>query len=297
MKHLPQRRQPEHYPYHCPLPTRFADMDLWQHLNNASLIALHGEAAQAWLCHTLGPQAWRPAEHDGPTLALRHNATDFIAESHYPAPLSAGVRLLGHDAQGLRLATALFQHGQCVGLHESHWAAWQHGQVVALPHAWRAALGDADTEPADAPAAPDTPGLDQMHWHTRLATRFGDTDARHMASDASLARFAEQLRVGFLSERLGEQRQQVPGHTPTGFMVGHVALRWLRRAGRPPAAWSAGGRVLRVGERSIGVQGALFDDAGQCHALAESVLVCIDRASRRSVALPPALREALGQVG
>lgn len=305
MKHHPERRELAHYPTRFTLPTRYADMDLWQHLNNASLIGLHGEALQRWLCEALGTEAWRPAA-EGPVLALQHSATDFVAESHYPAALEAGVRPVALDAQGLVLASALFQHGRCVGLHEARFTGWLHGVPAGLPAAVHAALAAspaapptavpaasptapsaAATDDASDPATPPTPA--QMAWHTPLATRFGDTDARGQASDASLARFAEQLRVSFLTERLGALRH----HGDIGFMVGRVALRWWRRSGRPPATWQAGSRVTRVGERSIGLQGALFDEGGTCHASAESVLVCIDRASRRSTPLPEALRAVL----
>lgn len=286
------RRDPGHYPTRYTLPTRFADMDLWQHLNNASLIGLHGEAVQRWLGETLGPEAWRPVA-DAPVLALLHGATDFVAESHYPAPLEAGVRLAACDAQGLTLATALFQQGRCVGLHEARLATWQHGVAVDLPPALLAALPALPApEPGSASPADAPPSRDRMAWHTTLATRFGDTDARGMASDASLARFAEQLRVSFLTEQLGELRHA----GSTGFMVGRVALRWWHRGTRPPAAWQAGGRITRIGERSISLQGALFDEAGTCHASAESVLVCIDRHTRRSTPLPEGLRAALGAV-
>ena len=292
MKHLPERLDPAHYPTRFTLPTRFADMDQWQHLNNSALISLHGEAVQRWLCDAFGTDAWRPAT-DGPVLALQHNATDFIAESHFPAPLEAGVRLLAHDDQGLVLATALFQQGHCVGLHEATLTGWQHGRPAGLPAGLRAGLPAAPAAGPARPAAdagtdhPPTP--EAMTWRTTLATRFGDVDARGHASDVSFARLAEQLRVDFLTRQLGAMRDQ----DATSFTVGRVALRWWQRGGLPQAAWQAGGRVLRVGERSISVQGALFDDSGTCHASAESVLVCIDRRSRRSTPLPEALRAML----
>jgi len=303
MNHPDPRRtpahDPAHYPARCSLPTRFADMDLWQHLNNAALIGLHGEAVQRWLAETLGPEAWRPVA-DVPVLALLHGATDFVAESHYPAPIEAGMRLTARDGQGLTLATALFQQGRCVGLHAARLVAWRHGVPVDLPATLLAALPAAEPEqaPIDVPATPSTtladapPDRDRMAWHTTLATRFGDTDARGMASDASLARFAEQMRVSFLTEQLGELRHA----GSTGFMVGRVALRWWHRGTRPPSAWQAGGRITRVGERSISLQGALFDEAGTCHASADSVLVCIDRHTRRSTPLPEGLRATLGAV-
>jgi len=305
------RRRADAYPLAGALSPRFADMDRWQHLNNAALIGLHGEVALQALARLLGPDLWRP----GPArLLLRASQTDFLAESHYPAPLATGARLLGLDAQGLHLATALFQQGRCVGLQRAVWApSGAEPQDTPWPPAWADALADAlatsqATSQASAlaakPAPPDAsneapalllppapavvPTLAQMDWQTTLPLRFADTDACGLVADATLARLAEQLRVGLVA-RLGAAL--VAGGN-TGFMVAQVALRWLQR-GPAPEAFTAGSRVTRVGERSIGLQGALFDARGACVAMADSVLVCIDRASRRSTALPPALRQAL----
>lgn len=305
------RHRADVYPLAGAISPRFADMDRWQHLNNAALIGLHGEVALQALSGVLGPDLWRP----GPTsLLLRASQTDFLAESHYPAPLATGARLLGLDPQGLHLATALFQHGQCVGLHRAVWGpscAGAAGPPSPLhspppwpPH-WEHALACAL---ASAPALPGVPGdagalllpgppglaptLAQMAWQTTLPLRFADTDARGLVADATLARLAEQLRVGLVAQLATTLTTGGNTSGNTGFMVAQVALRWLQR-GPAPEAFTAGSRVTRVGERSIGLQGALFDADGACVATADSVLVCIDRASRRSTTLPQALRQAL----
>ena len=144
MKKTLWRRQADAYPLRGELAPRFSDLDLWQHLNNAALIALHGEACQRWLRTVLGADVWR---RKAPLLAARRLATDFLAEAHYPEPLTTGVRLLGVDGDGFCLGSALFQHGTCVGLHEVHISAWQHGLPAPLPaevaDALRAEIGRA----------------------------------------------------------------------------------------------------------------------------------------------------------
>jgi acyl-CoA thioesterase FadM len=113
------------------------------------------------------------------------------------------------------------------------------------------------------------------------------SDARGQTSDTSLARYAEQSRGQFLTQTVGAGRLA----SPTGFIVGHGATRWLVR-GRPPAAWQVGCVVTRIGERSMAVRSALFDSE-QCHAVCDTVMVVIDRDSRRSTTLPVAARDLL----
>lgn len=280
------------YPWTGQIAPRFADMDRWQHLNNAALIGLHGEVALQALMQLLGPGLWRP----GSQAPLLHaSRTDFLAESHYPEALAAGARLLCLDAQGLHLATALFQQGRCVGLHQAVFCP-----EGGCPPDWAQALASTGVGTGTPALGPDTaatwlppppaaaPTLAQMAWQTSLPLRFADTDARGLVADATLARLAEQLRVGLVG-RLGAA---VMASGDTGFMVAQVALRWLQR-GPAPEAFTGGSRLTRVGERSIGLQGALFGPDGRCVATADSVLVCISRSSRRSTPLPPALRQAL----
>jgi acyl-CoA thioester hydrolase len=294
MKNDAWRRQYSGYPVHGELLPRLTDVDLWQHLNNAALISMHDENCQRWLRGLFGAAVWRET---APLIATVSNATDFLAEAHYPAPLATGVRLLGHDAAGFRLGSALFQGGHCVGLHQATLALWSDGQPAPMTEAVADALHSAaalqPALPHEARLAPPPvlagplPALDEFPWTLRLDSRFADNDARSQTSDVSLARYAEQARVQFLTQTFGAQRMG----SSTGFVVGHVALRWLARR-RAPLAWQVGCAVTRVGERSVGVRSVLFDGAVPV-AVGDTVLVVIDRETRRSSALPPSWRDLL----
>jgi len=288
------RRQPSSYTLQGELMPRYTDVDLWQHLNNAALISMHDETCQRWLRGVFGARVWRQAE---PAIATSAQATDFLAEGQYPEPLATGTRLLGFDAQSFRLGSALFQNGSCIGLHEATLAVWDKGLPVALPSAVTDALHAAATrqhEPpaldSAAPASPvpgPVPSIGDLPWQIALSSRFSDSDARSQTSDASVARYAEQTRVEFLTQAFGDMRRA----STTGFIVGHVAARWLQRR-RPAAEWRSGCGITRLGERSITVRGALFD-GDVCHAVYDTVMVVIDRKTRRSAALPDDSRALL----
>ena len=297
MKTQAWRRQPAAYPDAGTVQPRVTDLDAWQHLNNVSQIGLHGELLQHWLLSHLGPDLWRSTS---PVLAMRASATDFLAEAHYPTPLATGARLLGVDADGFQIGTALFQHDHCAGLHQATLAAWADGRPAPLPADMLGRLQDAlAAQPALPDGTPATPAAvtpaavgmpphpDGWPWQLGITARFADADPRGQTSDHTLARCVEQGRVQFLTRVFGADRVQAS----VGFMVAHVSLRWLQRRAIP-AGWQLGTGVSRVGDRSIIVRSALFDGA-DCLAEATSVMVVIDHASRRPAPLPDASRAAL----
>lgn len=58
---------------------------------------MHGESIQRALGELLGANAWRDTM---PALACLQDATDFLAEAHYSAPLQWGAKVIGLDADG-----------------------------------------------------------------------------------------------------------------------------------------------------------------------------------------------------
>ena len=307
MRNDPWRRDAASYPLRGELMPRYTDVDIWQHMNNAALISMHGEAVQMALRSVFGETVWRDSE---PVIACLSNATDFLAEAYYPAPIAWGVRLLGVDAEGLRVASALFQNEQCIGLHETRVTAWAQGAVIGFSSGQLRALCDAEVPGADeltrVPSAQiqvnssGTPSgsvdtqtivrpLSEFPWKTAVSVRFGDSDARRLASDTFLSRCTEQMRVGFLHAVSGVRRHQ----QQVGMMVGHVALRWLHRA-MPGNEWQVGCGVAHLGGKSLALRGAIYE-ADRCVAVCESVMVTIDQQTRCSVQIPDETRERFGR--
>jgi acyl-CoA thioester hydrolase len=312
MQHDAWRRQPESYPFRGEVLPRYTDVDLWQHLNNVALISLHIESVQRLLLDVADDAAWRA----GPApIGPETTSTDFIAEAYYPTPLTAAARITHVSERDIGIASALFQKGHCVGLHQSRVVSWApNGQPVPMAADLRAAFArrmaaqrslppggepesghkPARSHPGDAAGGAPADSLHVLPRrpadfpaHDLLASRFGDHDATGRASDQALGRMAEQGRVNLLTALMGPERLA----SRVGFMVAHVSLRWLRR-GRAPAAWNVGSGVLRSGDRSITIR-AQLGDGDECHAVCDSVMVAIDREAQQSIRLPDDLRAAV----
>jgi acyl-CoA thioester hydrolase len=290
MRHDVWRREPDAYPLRGEVLPRYTDVDVWQHLNNVALITLHAEAVQTALRSVLGEQAWRER---APALAVSAGATDFLAEGQYPGPVRWGARLLAADAGGLRVATALFQKDQCIGLHESRLSGWSEGRDIGLPATALAALraagvpqAPAMASTASAPVSAPMAGAGAFPWQTTFPLRFADSDAHRLVSDTCLARAAEQLRVAFLDEVFDGRREMLGG-----MLVAHVSVQWLQRT-VAPGQWQLGCGVARVGDRSLAVRGAMYD-ADRCVATCEAVMVALNRGGPAGGALSDAARARL----
>ncbi|MBI5256906.1 MAG: hypothetical protein HY855_10435 [Burkholderiales bacterium] len=292
MKSQAWRHAAAAYPFHTELWPRLTDVDTLQHLNNVALVGLHGEACQRWQRTVLGEQVWLGAD---PVLRNRRLATDYLAESHYPAPLDAGVRLLEAGPQGFVLAVALFQHGRCVGLHEAEVAAMRGGEFCELPlvmqHTLKETLAAQPPVPTDVAASTlDSLGIDSVAplsaypYSFKLQARYGDRDLHDATSDIAASRYAEQARAGMLHRIMGT----LPREQRVGVLVGQVRMHFLHR-GSPTLKFEVATAVERIGARSLALRTALFDDKG-CQAIAHTVLVAVDPRARRPTPLPEALR-------
>lgn len=109
--------------------------------------------------------------------------------------------------------------------------------------------------------------------------RYGDTDRQGHINNAVFSTLLETGRVEVLHD---------PAHSLTppgsGFVIVRLALDF-RRELHWPGTVSIGTRVAAIGRSSVTFEQAIFQDE-RCAATAETVVVLMDEATRRSRPLP-----------
>ena len=133
--------------------------------------------------------------------------------------------------------------------------------------------------------------VDYRHFH-RIATRWMDNDAYgHINNVVYLSWFDTVVNEYLIrSDALDPQ-----GGDVIGFVV-ETQCRYLTPLSFPESI-DAALRVRRIGTSSVRYEIAIFaDNDDRARAQGHFVHVYVDRATRRPVALPPALRNALQRI-
>lgn len=292
MKHDTWRHDLAQYTSTFDIAPRYADVDTLRHLNNSALHVLHQEARMRFIVPRIGDDFWRGR---GPRLLLARATTDFLLESHYPEPLTAGVRVTARDEQRVVLGTALFQHGRCVGLQSTELQASERGVRVPLPAEWYAALDPGALPPVGETLAPgQAPVWTQFARTRELDSRYNDLDATGRVSEGALMRCGEQGRSSLLRGAFAALPADGAERAWLGLLVARVDLHVLRAA-PAPARWRLGTGVSHLGRSSVVLRTGLFDGDLNGHAYADSVLVFVNRQAGGSTAMPEAMRALLEQ--
>jgi acyl-CoA thioester hydrolase len=132
--------------------------------------------------------------------------------------------------------------------------------------------------------------LDRIDSYTiwaRDIIRYADTDRQGHVNNAVFATFLESGRVSLLYDPA--RPLAPPG---AAFVIARLALEF-RSEIRWPGEVMIGTRVLRLGHSSVTLGQGLFVN-GTCAAAAETVIVLMDEATRKSRPLPEPARIALG---
>ena len=132
----------------------------------------------------------------------------------------------------------------------------------------------------------DDPTLSNFPKRSTDKLRFADTDRQGHVNNAVFSTFLETGRV----EILYDEGSPIAGEAGE-FVIARLALDF-RAELRWPGSVTIGTRVAAVGRSSLTLSQAIFQD-DRCAALAETVIVQIDRQSRRSLALSPEATERL----
>jgi len=118
---------------------------------------------------------------------------------------------------------------------------------------------------------------------TQEKLRIQDTDLNGHVNNASIAALCEAGRGEIISAVAG-----VPRERPLGSALRRVTIEYLAEV-HYPGVVRIGSAIAKVGNTSITIAQSLFED-GRCFATAESVIVFIDRDTRRPAPLPEAWR-------
>ncbi len=114
MRNDPGRRALAAYPFAATLEMRYGDMDVWRHLNNVAAARFYEEGRIRFM------DDLRRREPDYARLRFRlivaHAAIDYLAEGHYPHPITVAVGILSLGNSSYRVGEALFQQDRCIGL-------------------------------------------------------------------------------------------------------------------------------------------------------------------------------------
>ena len=269
--------------YRCTVTPRYTDIDTWRHINNSRLYQIHQEARIRMQIHLLGEDAWFS---DGIRLRPARSRTQYQRMSWYGSDIDAEVQVLDCDANSVHLRSELFQNGESVGYQECVMVALANGERVPLPADIRATL-EAHCAAAPQPmAAADYPScLPQaaaFPLRQSLTPRYEDLDADSQRSEAALGRYIEQARFGSM------RGMDLGG---AGIVIASADITFLDyRAGWAPVELASG--IHHIGNRSFSILGCASQD-GTVQALAQSVMVLVDRNSGRPVAMPAVLREQL----
>lgn len=132
----PTLLDPSRYPFVAEIPTRFADLDTNQHLNNVALAGIIEDARvrfHAASGYHIVMAGW---------AAMVVNLTiDFLGQGYYPAPVTvrSGATSVGQTSYGL--AQLVTQGETVVALARSVIVCVRDGRPSPLPDAFRESVG------------------------------------------------------------------------------------------------------------------------------------------------------------
>lgn len=115
MKPSPARLDPANYPLLKPVPIRFADVDMFRHLNNVATGQFYEEARYELLAELRGLV---PRE-ESPTLVIANVDTAFLGQARYPGTVDVATAIIGVGERSITIGQGLFVEGRCIGCADS----------------------------------------------------------------------------------------------------------------------------------------------------------------------------------
>lgn len=125
-----------------------------------------------------------------------------------------------------------------------------------------------------------TPKIEDFPHRAMDIIRLGDLDHQNHVNNAVFATYLETGRVNFMRDVFGGLR-----FADKSFVVARLEINFLKELHWPGTVAACTG-VERIGKSSVTYAQAVFHD-GECAASGRTVMVFTDRATRRSVPMPP----------
>lgn len=113
MKPAPHRLLESAYPFSIELQTRFGDIDVLGHLNNAAIVRLYEEGRSRFAMTRLADARQQPRDWLGFVANVN---VSYLGEGNYPAPvvITSGIARIGSSSHVV--GHGLFQNGKCIGV-------------------------------------------------------------------------------------------------------------------------------------------------------------------------------------
>ncbi len=129
-----ERLQPDNFPFHYEMQTRFADLDKVGHVNHVNLTAFFQEGRNRFI------YAFDliKAAHCGLVVAALN--IEFAGDLFHPDPIEIYTGLLDVSRSSFRVAQIACQNGRIGAYAEVVQVARDEHGSVALPEAWRPIL-------------------------------------------------------------------------------------------------------------------------------------------------------------
>jgi acyl-CoA thioester hydrolase len=131
----PALLDPARYPFHCSIETRFADLDVNQHINNVSLVGLLEEGR---VRYHRASETNRAMIHAVPMVASL--TVEFLGQSFFPDPIEIGVAALHLGRTSYTLGQLVGQHDRTIAYAQSVMVCMNGEGPVELPSELREKL-------------------------------------------------------------------------------------------------------------------------------------------------------------
>jgi acyl-CoA thioester hydrolase len=115
MKPSPARLDPANYPLLKPVPIRFADVDMFRHLNNVATGQFYEEARYELLADLRG----LVPRDESPTLVIANVDTAFLGQARYPGVIDVATGVVRVGERSITIGQGLFVEGRCIGCADS----------------------------------------------------------------------------------------------------------------------------------------------------------------------------------